>query len=107
MKCSYGAAQWRLRADIDHGRRERAERVMLRVISWSFLALALYVAADSLTSLWFRQQPKRSVLGTLILVLSVVIMPVLARANAESHAHWEARRSRRTRRRRRHVPICR
>src|SRR5512138_763702 len=75
-----GAAQWRLRSDLDHARRERVERVTLRVIGWSFLALAVYVAVDSLTSLWFHERPEGSVAGTVILVLSVVIMPTLARA---------------------------
>ena len=75
-----GAAQWRLRADMDQRRRERVERVTLRVIGWSFLALALYVGVDGLVSLWNRERPDRSVVGTMILVLSVVIMPVLARA---------------------------
>ena len=74
------AAQWRLRADIDRARRERAERVTLRVIGWSFVALAAYVAVDSATSLWYRERPERSLMGILILALSVVIMPVLARA---------------------------
>jgi divalent metal cation (Fe/Co/Zn/Cd) transporter len=74
------AAQWRLRADIDRARRERAERITLRVIGWSFLALAAYVAADSATSLWFRERPERSPIGIVMLALSVVIMPVLARA---------------------------
>jgi divalent metal cation (Fe/Co/Zn/Cd) transporter len=74
------AAQWRLRADIDHARRERAERISLRVIGWSFVALAAYVAVDSARSLWLRERPERSVTGLVILTLSVVIMPVLARA---------------------------
>src|SRR5215207_693493 len=38
-----GAAQWRLRADLDAHRREGVERTTLRVIGWSFLALAVYV----------------------------------------------------------------
>jgi divalent metal cation (Fe/Co/Zn/Cd) transporter len=75
-----GAAQWRLRADIDHARREHAERISLRVIGWSFVGLALYVTIDSASSLWFQDRPERSVLGTTILALSAVIMPVLARA---------------------------
>ena len=74
------AAQWRLRADLDHASRERVERVTLRVIGWSFVALAGYVAVDGLTSLWFRERPERSVAGTVILVLSVVVMPALAGA---------------------------
>lgn len=75
-----GAAQWRLRADVHHARRERVERITLRVIGWSFLALAAYVAVDSVWSLWFRERPDRSAMGTVILALSVIVMPVLARA---------------------------
>ena len=75
-----GAAQWRLRADVDHVRRERVERITVRVIGWSFLGLAIYVTLDSIMSLWFRERPDRSMLGTVILALSVVVMPVLARA---------------------------
>lgn len=74
------AAQWRLRADLDPARRERIERITLRIIGWTFLALAAYVTYDSGKSLWLRQRPARTVLGIVILALSVVIMPVLARA---------------------------
>jgi divalent metal cation (Fe/Co/Zn/Cd) transporter len=75
-----GAAQWRLRADVDHHRRERVERATVRLIGWSFLALAAYVAVDSALSLWHRERPDRSVIGTVVLALSVIVMPVLARA---------------------------
>jgi len=75
-----GAAQWRLRADLDAERRERVEAITLRVIGWSFLALAAYVLYDSGKTLWLRERPERSVPGMAILVLSVVIMPLLARA---------------------------
>ena len=75
-----GAAQWRLHADVDHVRRERVERITVRVIGWSFLGLATYVAVDSVMSLWFRERPDRSMLGMVILALSVIVMPVLARA---------------------------
>jgi divalent metal cation (Fe/Co/Zn/Cd) transporter len=74
------AAQWRLRTDRDHARRERVERQAHRVIGVSFLALAAYVAYESATALWYREQPERSFLGVAILALSVVVMPVLARA---------------------------
>ena len=74
------AAQWRLRADVDHARRERIEGVTLRVIGWSFLALAAYVVYDSADALWHRERPERTVAGIVILALSVVVMPLLARA---------------------------
>jgi len=74
------AAQWRLRADLDPVRRERVERVTHRVIGASFLVLAAYVAVDSVTTLWKREAPAASPAGLMILVLSLLVMPVLARA---------------------------
>jgi divalent metal cation (Fe/Co/Zn/Cd) transporter len=77
---SSAAAQWRLRTDLDHARRERVERQAHRVIGVSFLALATYVAYESATALWYREQPERSLLGVAVLALSVVVMPILAGA---------------------------
>ena len=75
-----GAAQWRLRADLEPERRERVERATLRFIGITFVALAVYVAYDSVASLWRREAPSRSWLGVAILTLSVIVMPILARA---------------------------
>ena len=74
------AAQWRLRADLDATRRERVEHLTVRTIGWSFLALAAYVAWESGRTLWLREAPERSIAGMVILVLSVIVMPLLARA---------------------------
>lgn len=74
------AAQWRLRADLDPARRERVERVTHRVIGICFLVLAVYVAVDSVKTLWEREAPEASAVGLVILALSVLVMPVLARA---------------------------
>jgi divalent metal cation (Fe/Co/Zn/Cd) transporter len=74
------AAQWRLRADVDPVRRERVERVTHRIIGVSFLLLAAYVAVDSVTTLWGREAPEPSTVGLAVLALSVVVMPILARA---------------------------
>jgi divalent metal cation (Fe/Co/Zn/Cd) transporter len=41
-----GAAQWRLRADADHVRRDHSERVSVRFIGWSFMTLAAYVTYE-------------------------------------------------------------
>ena len=75
-----GAAQWRLRSDLDHARRARVERTTLRIIGWSFLALAAYVVVDSAHALLRREPPERSIVGLVLLALSAVVMPVLARA---------------------------
>jgi divalent metal cation (Fe/Co/Zn/Cd) transporter len=74
------AAQWRLRSDRDAVRREHVERLTRRVIGGSFLALSVYVAVDSVITLWQREAPEPSVVGLGILVLSAFVMPVLARA---------------------------
>jgi cation diffusion facilitator family transporter len=75
-----GVALWRLRVDHAHAGRERAERMAHRIIGWCFLALALYVVLESAHSLWNRERPDRSVVGLLLLVASIIVMPLLARA---------------------------
>lgn len=74
------AALWRLGGDADIARRERYERIALRVIGSSFLALALYVLVDAAHALLARELPERSLIGMGITTLSVVIMPFLGRA---------------------------
>ena len=73
-------ALWRLRADVHSARRERAERVSLRIIGALFLALAVYVAIDAAWALLQRQAPSESTAGIAIAALSVLVMPLLARA---------------------------
>jgi divalent metal cation (Fe/Co/Zn/Cd) transporter len=75
------AAHWRLRADTDPERRERAERVTHRIIGGSLLALAVYVIVESVTTLWERKAPEASPVGLAILALSVILMPVIAHAS--------------------------
>lgn len=74
------AAQWRLRADVEPERRERVERVSRRIIGISFLALAAYVTYESARSLLTGERPDPSTVGLVIIVLSVIVMPLLARA---------------------------
>lgn len=73
-------AQWRLRTDLHVGRREDAERLTQRIVGVTFLALAAWVAYEGVEALWRRKPPERSAMGVLVLVLSVVVMPLLARA---------------------------
>ena len=74
------AALWRLRADLDVTRRESVEKVALRVIGVCFIGLAVYIFAEAGLTLIEHEPPARSVPGMVVAVLSVVIMPVLARA---------------------------
>jgi cation diffusion facilitator family transporter len=77
---SSAASLWRLRADMDPHERERVERVSLRVIGACFILLALYIAVDAGHSLWSTERPERTLPGVAIAGLSVIVMPILARA---------------------------
>ncbi len=59
--------------------REHRERLALRLIGVSFLALAAYVTFDAAKSLWFREVPEATYVGIAIAALSLVAMPLLAR----------------------------
>jgi divalent metal cation (Fe/Co/Zn/Cd) transporter len=74
------AAQWRLRADLDPVRRERVEHLTVRIIGGTFLALAAYVAYESINTLVAREEPAGSIVGVVLLATSVIVMPLLARA---------------------------
>ena len=71
---------WRLHQDGDPARRERMERVTLRIVGLCFLALAVYVGYDSILSLVRKVAPERSVVGIGLAVVSLAVMPWLARA---------------------------
>ena len=73
-------ALWRLRADVDPARRELTEGVSLRAIGALFVALAIYVAIDGASALYRREAPNQSILGIVVAALSVIVMPLLARA---------------------------
>jgi divalent metal cation (Fe/Co/Zn/Cd) transporter len=84
-------ALWRLAADRDATKRERAERVSYRLIGALFLALALYVAVDATLSLVRRDAPSESRLGIGLAAVSLVVMPWLARAKRRVGAELGSR----------------
>jgi divalent metal cation (Fe/Co/Zn/Cd) transporter len=85
------AAQWRLRSDLDEERRERVELLTSRIIGVSFLALAAFVAVDSAQSLFRGDRPERTVLGVILLIASVTVMPLLARAKSKVAHRMDSR----------------
>lgn len=84
------ALVWRLHTDAP-GERERAERLALKLVGMSFLALAAYVAFDALKSLLLREPPEASYVGIALAALSVVVMPLLARAKRGVAAEIQSR----------------
>ena len=77
---SGAALLWRLHHDSNKSRREAVERITLRIIGWCFVALAAYVAFDSAWTLLQHEKPERSIPGIVVAAVSVVVMPLLARA---------------------------
>lgn len=67
---------WRLKDDECHAERETRA---IRLVGVSFLLLAAWVAYESLESLWRRTPPSVSYVGIGVAVLSLVVMPWLAR----------------------------
>jgi divalent metal cation (Fe/Co/Zn/Cd) transporter len=71
---------WRLHAERRGRHVETVEQRALQWVGVSFLILAVYVAFDSLKSLWQREQPEHSVAGIILAIVSLVGMPLLAKA---------------------------
>lgn len=77
---SGAALLWRLHRDLDRSRREQVERITLRIVGGCFIALALYILYESGSALIGHEAPERSIPGIIIAAVSVVVMPLLARA---------------------------
>lgn len=71
---------------------ESRERLALRLVGVSFFLLAAYVGFEAIKSLLASELPKASVPGICLAALSLIVMPLLARAkrkvaaNISSHA---------------------
>lgn len=77
---SGGILVWRLRAEANQGRAsEEVERKAIRLVAWAFFALATYVGIRSLSDLIRGSRPEESMPGIALAVVSLVVMPVLAR----------------------------
>ena len=74
------ALLWRLSLDADIHRREAIEKQALKIVGISFFALAAYVTYESVAALWKRDVPEASYVGIGLAALSLVAMPLLARA---------------------------
>jgi divalent metal cation (Fe/Co/Zn/Cd) transporter len=73
------ALLWRLRHDENAPRREQVERMTLRIVGTSFVALALYIVYESVSALIRHEAPERSIPGIIVAAVSVVVMPLLAK----------------------------
>jgi divalent metal cation (Fe/Co/Zn/Cd) transporter len=71
---------WRMSVDADLSSRERNEKLSLRIAGMCFLALAVYVAYESVSDLLRKKPPEHSIPGIVLACVSLIVMPLLARA---------------------------
>jgi divalent metal cation (Fe/Co/Zn/Cd) transporter len=71
---------WRMSVDADIACRERNERLALKIVGGSFLALSAYIGYESVADLVRRQAPEHSLPGIVLACVSLVVMPLLSRA---------------------------
>jgi divalent metal cation (Fe/Co/Zn/Cd) transporter len=85
---SGGILLWRLQAT---GTDQKRERLAHRLVGISFLILALYVAFEAGKSLLRREEPETSVVGIVLSIVSLIVMPLLARAKRRVAAKLDSR----------------
>jgi len=85
---SGAALLWRLQDAVDHGRREIHA---LRLVGWSFLLLAGWIAFESVESLVNASGPAVSRVGIVIAALSLMVMPWLAHKKRRVASQIESR----------------
>jgi divalent metal cation (Fe/Co/Zn/Cd) transporter len=71
---------WRMSVDADVRKRERREKLSLRIVGVCFLALAAYVGYESISDLVGKKVSEHSILGIVLACVSLVVMPLLSRA---------------------------
>jgi divalent metal cation (Fe/Co/Zn/Cd) transporter len=85
---SGGILLWRLQATETGQRRERLAH---RLVGVSFFILALYVAFEAGKSLLRREEPNTSLVGIVLSIVSLIVMPLLARAKRRVAAKLDSR----------------
>lgn len=71
----------RLAARLRHGEADEVkERRTLKAVAVTFFLLAAYVVIEGIRSLVNGETPERSTVGIVLLALSIIVMPALARA---------------------------
>jgi divalent metal cation (Fe/Co/Zn/Cd) transporter len=73
---------WRLRQEREGECSQDADRRAQRLVAISFAALATYVGYEAVASLVTAERPDVAVVGIVLAALSLLVMPVLARAKA-------------------------
>ena len=95
VECASGAVLiWRLRAEKtarDAAAVERLDRRAHQLVGWSLFALAAWVLFDASKALYTQERPDPSVVGIVLLVLSISAMYWLAKAKRRAAAALKSR----------------
>ena len=79
---------WRLQR---HKADEKREQLALKLVGISFFVLAAYVAADAAKTLIQQEAPQASIVGVCLAAISIIVMPILARAKRGVAARLNSR----------------
>jgi divalent metal cation (Fe/Co/Zn/Cd) transporter len=71
---------WRLHAERKGQDVERVENQALKLVGIGFCLLAIYVAVDAIRTVVAKEAPRRSPVGIVLSVASLIVMPLLAKA---------------------------
>jgi divalent metal cation (Fe/Co/Zn/Cd) transporter len=95
VECASGAVLiWRLRAEKsarDAAAIDRLDRRAHQLVGWSLFALAAWVTFDASKAVYLGERPEASVVGVVLLVLSIGAMYWLARAKRRAAAVLKSR----------------
>jgi divalent metal cation (Fe/Co/Zn/Cd) transporter len=69
---------WRMSVDSDVERRERNEKLSLRIVGVCFIALAVYITYEALVDLIRKTAPEHSIPGFVLACVSLIVMPILS-----------------------------
>ena len=83
---SGAALLWRMKVDSHLAHREKVERLSLRVVGACFIVLSAYLTYEAVGNLVRKEPPERSIVGIVLAALSLVVMPILARAKRKVSA---------------------
>ena len=79
---------WRLQR---HKADEKREQLALKLVGISFFVLAAYVGVDAAKTLIQQEAPQASIVGVCLAAVSIIVMPILARAKRGVAARLHSR----------------
>lgn len=87
---------WRLSQEqrdtnASHQSVERLDRHAHRLVAGTLFLLAAYITTDAVVALWNAERPETSVVGLILVSVSIVVMRWLARAKASAARDLESR----------------